>query len=114
VLNIGTGSFPECLPGLIGLCAKLFGPIRKFVSTITSLNSATLDTITKLLLKDIKVVRVSETFSEPSLKTSLLESDSSKLMRLYERGRRSFGNQEDAITALFEQETSPPIASNTN
>lgn len=113
VLNVGTGSFPECLPKSTALWATVFAPIRKFISTILNLNSATLDTITKLLLKDIKVVRVSETFSEPSLRTNLLENSPTKLKRLYERGRQSFGNQESEITALFEHETAPPMASNT-
>ncbi len=101
LLNVGTGSFPECLPKSAILSGLFYAINRRFISTILNLNSSTLDTITNLLMKDVNMVRVSETFSEPALKTSLLESDVTKLKRLYERGRQSFGNKEKQIEELL-------------
>jgi len=104
VLNVGTGSFPEAFPKCAILSGLFYSFNKSFISTILGLNSSTLETITALLLKDVPILRISETFSEPSLKTSLLESNPTKLKRLYERGRESFGKHEEQISKLLEGE----------
>jgi patatin-like phospholipase/acyl hydrolase len=96
VINIGTGEFPFKL--------SIPWPISRLVcwfTDILEINSNTMALIIKLLLQDIKVLRISETFNQPNLETNILEHDLKKLESLFVQGQRSFGNKESEFDALI-------------
>ena len=101
VINIGTGEFPFKLN--IPLVISSLGCWLKshFITDILEINSNTMDLIIKLLLQDIKVLRISETFSQPHLKTNILEHDLNKLESLFVQGQSSFGRKESEFDALI-------------
>jgi hypothetical protein len=54
-----------------------------------------------VLLKDVKTVRISDTFAKPEMATDLMEHDLRKLERLYQRGRESFAKHETDLRSLL-------------
>ena len=57
-----------------------------------NINTETNGTLRCVLFKDIKTIRVNDTFERPEMATDLLESDLSKLNVLYQRGGESFAH----------------------
>jgi len=101
VLNVGTGDFPYRLsPQIIcSGCAHFFS--RNLISEILDVSSNTTGVITQYLLEDIKILRISDSFTQPSLKTNLLENDKVKLAKLFDQGKVSFGRVEAEFNKLF-------------
>jgi patatin-like phospholipase/acyl hydrolase len=101
VLNVGTGDFPYRLsPQIIcSGCMHFFS--RNFISEILDISSNTTGVITQYLLEDIKILRISDSFTQPALKTNLLENDKIKLAKLFDQGKVSFGKKESEFDKLF-------------
>jgi predicted acylesterase/phospholipase RssA len=99
VLSLGVGSYPE--PWSIRRLAKLW-PGVPFIQKILGINTCSMETLRGILFDDkVKTVRISETFDEPGMATDLLEHDQTKLNRLLQKGRDSFGKNERAIRELL-------------
>jgi hypothetical protein len=50
-----------------------------------------------VLFKDIKTIRINDTFERPEMATDLLEHDLKKLDLLYQRGSESFASRESQL-----------------
>jgi hypothetical protein len=61
-----------------------------------------LDQLRAILYKDIKTVRISDTFTEPTVATDLFEHDLTKLNILRQRGRNSFATHDAALREYLE------------
>jgi len=102
IISVGVGSYPERFPlyAKITLC-KYITAIG-FIQRQFNIGSNTIQRLYGLLSKEIRAVRVSDTFNHPKYGTSLLESNSEKLELLKNLGRESYGKQETAISAIFQ------------
>ena len=69
--------------------------------TLLEASSNTIDTFRSLLFGDIRTLRISESFADPTYRTDFMESDATKLKRIYQLGRRSFAKNEAALTHFF-------------
>lgn len=98
VLSLGVGSYPE--PRTWRSYLK-FVPMVSFIQTILGTNTCSMETLRKILFRDVKTVRVSETFSEPEMATDFLENNLKKLNRLVQKGRDSFAKCESDIRELL-------------
>ena len=101
VLNIGTGDFPYCVnPQMI--CSGFEHILsRNLISEILDVSSNTTGLITQFLLEDIKILRISDSFTQPSLKTNLLENNKIKLAKMFDQGKASFGKKEADFDKYF-------------
>jgi hypothetical protein len=54
-----------------------------------------------ILFKDIRTVRINDTFERPEMATDLMESDLKKLNSLYQRGGESFASHEAELKSML-------------
>jgi patatin-like phospholipase/acyl hydrolase len=101
ILSIGTGAYPEEFPIYSWPQGLWLIPTLKMISMQFETNSNAVETMFKLLAAGVKTVRVSDTFAEPQLATSLFEHRPKVLDRLLAKGRWSFGQLEKRIEALL-------------
>ena len=100
VVSVGVGAYPE--PPILRRAPKLlftFGLFKliasqAFLQKILGTNTCSMEVLRSVLFSDIPTVRICETFNEPTMATDLLEHDLSKLNRLVQKGRISFGIHE--------------------
>jgi predicted acylesterase/phospholipase RssA len=103
VVSVGVGEYPEPTPRLFS--AKWFQ--QRYINAVPGLNlsvalvqktfeinTRSLDQLRAILYKDIKSVRISDAFTEPTMATDLFEHDLTKLNILRQRGRNSFAVHE--------------------
>lgn len=98
IVNIGTGNFPESIPisTSLNFCHL---PSKDLITTILNVNTNTDSLIVKLLLKDMKILRISDEFSSPQ--TSILESNKGKLETLFNLGTKTFGKNEKKFNEFW-------------
>lgn len=100
-LSIGTGTYPEKYPIYAIPQGAFLIPNLKMISMQFTANSNSVEVVFKLLSKNIKSVRINETFAQPELTTSLFESRSKVLQLLLSKGKDSFVSQEKEISDLL-------------
>ena len=61
------------------------------------INTQSMDQLRTVLFKDIKTIRVSDTFEKPEMATDLMEHDLNKLNILRQRGSESFASREKEL-----------------
>lgn len=99
VLSLGTGTFPPNRRISLGLLNAV--STTRTVMTLLEASSNTIDTFRSLLFGDIQTLRISESFAELAYRTDFIESDVTKLRRIYQLGRESFARNEAALTRFF-------------
>lgn len=97
LLSIGTGMYPEKYPIYSYLSGLKLGPALKIISMQFASNANSIHSIFRLLANNVSYVRVSDTFADPELTTSLFEHRKNILERLLGKGRDSFAQQENDI-----------------
>jgi patatin-like phospholipase/acyl hydrolase len=68
---------------------------------VLEINTKSMEQLRAVLFKEIPTVRISNTYREPAMATDLFEADRDKLDQLYQRGRQSFREYENALRALL-------------
>ncbi|MCF1466410.1 patatin [Agrobacterium vitis] len=111
VVSVGVGEYPEPKPRLftkkwiekhyINLVPGLNLSVSLVQKTF-EINTRSLDQLRAVLYKDIKTVRISDAFTEPTMATDLFEYDLNKLNILRQRGRNSFATHEAALREYLE------------
>lgn len=96
LLTLGTGSFP-----LKETIAQRFS-VTETITRLLGTNAATVDGLRKLLFRDVATIRIDHAFTDESLRTNFVEANIDLLRRVYELGRRSFGEREDDIMQLLD------------
>lgn len=101
VVNVGTGDFPHSHNVRLNIsgCKHLLS--KDLILDMFDISSNTNAAVVKLLLDDVRKIRISDSYSHPSLKTNILEYDERKLETLFSRGRDSFGSVESEFKKLF-------------
>ncbi len=101
IINVGTGDFPRSqnVRADMGACKHVFS--KDLILDMFDISSNTHAAIVRYLLDDIKILRISDSDSRPTLKTNILEYNKNKLEALFQRGRRSFGDAEPKFEKLF-------------
>jgi len=61
------------------------------------INTQSMDQLRTILFKDVKTIRINDTFERPEMATDLMEHDLAKLNILRQRGRESFASREDEL-----------------
>lgn len=103
VVSVGVGEYPEPTPKFLSrkwLERRYINAVPGFNLSVSlvqktfEINTRSLDQLRAILYKDIKTVRISDAFTEPTMATDLFEHDLTKLNILRQRGRNSFAVHE--------------------
>jgi patatin-like phospholipase/acyl hydrolase len=97
VVSIGVGEYPQ--PKRYFRLSYWLGYLLtvRLLQKILEINTKSMEQLRTVLFSEIKGVRVSNSYVEPTLATDLFESDLTKLDQLYQRGRDSFRQFERQI-----------------
>ncbi len=94
LVSVGVGVYPEPkLSWKIWLAKRYLTSVQLLQKTM-EINSQSMEQLRYVLFKEIKTVRISDTFSQPEMATDFMEHDLKKLDILWQRGRESFASQE--------------------
>lgn len=100
LFNVGVGNYRE--PKRSWYHELIFKfPQTWLAKKLFDANTNTLEILRDMLFKDVQALRISETFAEQDYETDLLECDPIKLEKMFQLGRRSYGNYENDIKTLF-------------
>lgn len=101
VVSVGVGVYPEPKPrGLKMWLAKKFLSVQLLQKTL-EINTQSMDQLRTILFKDVKTVRISDTFERPEMATDLMEHDLAKLNILRQRGSESFASREQELKSFL-------------
>lgn len=109
VVSVGVGIYPEpkhwVTPKyMVSWLAKHlvgFTGIQLLQKTL-NVNTASMDQLRFILFKNIRTIRINDTFEQPEMATDLMESDRRKLNMLYQRGGESFAKHEAELRQLLD------------
>jgi patatin-like phospholipase/acyl hydrolase len=97
VVSVGVGVYPERKRVSVALAKCMpFNSIALLQKTL-EINTQSMDQLRQILFRDVKTVRISETFERPELATDLMENDLDKLNLLRQKGRDTFAQHEDTL-----------------
>ena len=99
-LSVGVGSYPP-KTSFIRKVSGQYWPIQ-LLDTTLSANANAMQILTALLFRDVRMVRINKTYSDPRYATSLLESNPNALKRMVRLGRDEFREKEDKVIALMQ------------
>lgn len=94
VVSVGVGVYPEPKPGLGMWFKKRYVLSVQLLQKTLEINTQSLEQLRVILFKDIKTIRISDTFEKPEMATDLMEHNLDKLNILRQRGSDSFASRE--------------------
>jgi predicted acylesterase/phospholipase RssA len=101
VLSLGVGAYPQPRKTLIKwLLRRCLLSVQLLQKTL-EINTQSMEQLRAVLFKDIKTVRVSDTFEQPEMATDFMEHDLRKLNTLRQRGGESFARKESELRDLL-------------
>lgn len=100
VINVGVGIYPEPKGHLLKRILRKFFLVRLLQKTL-EINTQSMDQLRKILFHNVDTIRISDTFAEPEMATSLTEHNLSKLNILRQRGRDSFASRETELIKVL-------------
>lgn len=108
LISLGVGSYPY--PSFWKKISRIlggFGVFRhafssNFLQKILGTNTGAMEQLSMILFKNVPMIRISETFAEPTMATDLLEHNLTKLERLLHKGRASYGKNEARLKELLQ------------
>lgn len=108
LISIGVGNYvPPPTPPISKLgfwfASRLFGVQidENTVNKIFNVNSSSFEQLRTIYCNDIQAIRINESNPSPEVAVNLLESDLTKLEKLYQLGQKSFGQHEADIKRCF-------------
>src|SRR5262249_50873301 len=75
VVSVGVGSYPEPKPSLKMRLAKKYLVSVQLLQKTLEINTQSMEQLRDILFKDIRTVRISDTFEKPEMATDLFEHD---------------------------------------
>jgi uncharacterized protein len=102
VLSLGVGVYPEPKPGWKMRFAKKYIASVHLLQKTLEINTQSMDQLRAILFKDIRTVRISDTFEKPEMATDFMEHDLGKLNLLRQRGKESFALREADVRQCFQ------------
>ncbi len=97
VVSVGVGIYPEPKPALKMWLAKKYIVSVQLLQKTLEINTQSMDQLRDILFKDIKAVRISDTFEKPEMATDLFEHNLTKLNILRQRGAESYASRENTL-----------------
>ena len=102
VVSLGCGTYPpRPLSKLTLDYWKQRTPGVQLLQKTLEINVQSMEQLRKILYKHIQTVRISDSFSEPTMATDLFEHDLKKLNILTQRGVHSFAEHEEKLKAFL-------------
>lgn len=102
VVSLGVGTYP---PRELNWWAldywKSKTPGVQLLQKTLEINTQSMEQLRKILYKQIPTVRISQSFSEPTMATDLFEHDPKKLNVLMQRGVQSFAEHEETLKTFL-------------
>lgn len=92
VVSVGVGVYPPKTYRFLKPVKYLMG--FNLLQKALEFNTQSMEQLHAVLFKDIKTVRVNDSFPQPEMATDLMEHDLTKLDTLWQRGRESFAGKE--------------------
>jgi patatin-like phospholipase/acyl hydrolase len=105
VISIGVGVYPMPKYRLCRRVINWFPSVRLLQKTL-EINTQSMEQLRTILFKDVRTVRISDTFEKPEMATDLTEHNLTKLNMLRQRGGESFASREQEIRALLAEKLS--------
>lgn len=102
VVSIGVGVYPEPARYMHKWLIYNFFLVRLLQKTL-NINTHSMETLAKLLFKEVPLVRINDEYSTPDMATDLMEHNIKKLRLLYQRGWESFGKHEAELKLLLKE-----------
>lgn len=100
LINVGVGHYPAPGKGFIKKIISNFVLVKLLEKTLDT-NTSSMSHLMSILFGDLDYIRLSDTFSEPSMAADLFETDLEKLGRLTEKGKATFGYNESSVRKLM-------------
>jgi len=94
VVSVGVGVYPEPKPGWKMWFAKKYLVSVQLLQKTLEVNTQSMEQLRSILFKDIRTIRISDTFERPEMATDLMEHNLGKLNLLRQRGSESFAARE--------------------
>lgn len=94
VVSVGVGVYPEPKRGLLMRFAKRYLLSVQLLQKTLEINTQSMEQLREILFKDIKTIRISDTFEKPEMATDFMEHNLDKLNILRQRGSESFASRE--------------------
>ncbi|GJL65380.1 MAG: patatin [Nitrospirales bacterium] len=102
VVSVGVGIYPEPKSRSFKMWfAKKYLRSVQLLQKTLEINTQSMDQLRAILFKDVKTVRISDTFEKPEMATDLMEHNLTKLNILRQRGSESFASREQDIRSLL-------------
>ncbi|AUW43953.1 patatin-like phospholipase family protein [Rhizobium leguminosarum] len=101
VVSIGVGDYPA--PKRYTSLAHWIGYLFtvRLLQKVLEINTKSMQQLRLVLFKDVQTIRISKSYSEPSMAADLFESDVDKLDQIYQRGRESYRDFEPDLKKFF-------------
>jgi len=100
VVSIGVGVYPEPRRYAHAWLIRRFFLVQLLQKTL-DINTHSMEQLAAVLFKNVRMVRVNDTFNTPEMATDLMEHNLTKLNMLYQRGTASFGKHERQLKELL-------------
>ncbi len=97
VVNVGVGAYPEPKPDWKMWFAKKYLVSVQLLQKTLEINTQSMEQLRAILFKDIKTIRISDTFEKAEMATDLMEHDLARLNILRQRGSESFAAWEKEL-----------------
>jgi len=97
VVSVGVGVYPEPKRGFVRWFASKYLVSVQLLQKTLEINTQSMEQLRAILFKDIKTVRICDTFEKPEMATDLMEHDLNKLNILRQRGSESFASRESTL-----------------
>ncbi len=102
VVSVGVGEYPAPKKGVFSAMRWIgyFFTVR-LLQRVLEINTQSMNQLRHILFQDIDTVRISTRYTEPEMATDLFEHDLAKLDQLWQRGRQSFRDYENALRKIL-------------
>lgn len=101
VVSIGVGEYP--VPKRYFTLAHWFGYLFtvRLLQKVLEINTKSMNQLRQVLFDEVETVRISKSYTEPTMAADLFEANLNKLDQLYQRGRESYREFEPALKKIL-------------
>lgn len=101
VVSVGVGEYP--VPKRYLTLAHWFGYLFtvRLLQKVLEINTKSMNQLRQVLFSEVETVRISKSYTEPTMATDLFEANLDKLDQLYQRGRESYREYEAQLKKIL-------------
>jgi patatin-like phospholipase/acyl hydrolase len=102
VVSLGCGTYPPKPVCMLSLDYwKKQTPGVQLLQKTLEINTQSMEQLRAIMFKHVPTVRISQSYSEPTMATDLFEQDLDKLNILTQRGAKSYADNEDTLKSYL-------------